>query len=464
VTERAAHLGTVAARQGGVYDVHARGDALDLYHVGQLSPQGVAELEKAIRAYWRFLATDRVLALIDAQDPRIPAIRQDLARFRDGNGNPVVLEYCDWEDITRRLAGLATAGPGYDDLMAFAAEVYGPGNDPAAGDDRWLLLTEDSRMIAQLDRPCWTASPIRRASGHYADEAQALDAAGPLRAAALLATAVLASPCWTAACDHPGCDAVFREESDPGSAVTVHMPDETTLRACLAGGGWAYGSDGRAWCVRHRADKGTLEAALLVTQYAATFACVERAVVTPPDDTAETDSDHTVHLAWLAPALAAATEPGLDPVLVAAYAVVHDAVEVFAGDTPTITITPAERARKQRREEGARWYWHDGLDAQLPWLPVMIDRYESQADPEARFVKAADKIAPKLKHYLSCASDLHAAGVTPGQFRDMTRQQRAALDGYAKEFPALLGLYEQVTARVCQCLDERAGDSSKAGS
>lgn len=94
----------------------------------------------------------------------------------------------------------------------------------------------------------------------------------------------------------------------------------------------------------------------------------------------------------------------------------------------------------------------------------MIDRYESQADPEARFVKAADKIAPKLADYMSRASDLHAAGVTPGQFRDMAREQRAALDGCAKEFPALLGLYEQVTADVCRFLDKRADGSTGAGS
>jgi hypothetical protein len=136
VTEPAVYLGTVTARQGGVYDIHARGAALDLYHVGQLSPQGVAELEAVIRAYWRRLAAVRVRELTDASDPRIPAIRADLACFRDPDGHPVELETCGWEDITRRLAALAEAGQGYDDLMVFAAEVYGPGNVPAADDVR----------------------------------------------------------------------------------------------------------------------------------------------------------------------------------------------------------------------------------------------------------------------------------------------------------------------------------------
>jgi putative hydrolase of HD superfamily len=200
------------------------------------------------------------------------------------------------------------------------------------------------------------------------------------------------------------------------------------------------------------AHRGILDAALSVTRHAAEFARIERAVVTHTDGTAETDSDHTVHLSWLAPALAAATEPALDPDLVAAYAAVHDAVEVFAGDTPTITITDTERARKHAREKAAQQQWHDDLGVRLPWLPAMIDRYESQADPEARFVKAADKIAPKLLHYLNRARDLYAAGVTPGQFHDMISEQRAALGRYAAEFSALLGVYDHVTTAVHQAL------------
>jgi putative hydrolase of HD superfamily len=318
-------------------------------------------------------------------------------------------------------------------------------------------------MISQLDEPCWTISPVSDTSDHHPSGVHGISAAVPPPGGPLLTTAVLASPCWTAACDHPGCGALFLEDGDPDAAAVMHAPGETVLRAWLTAGGWAHRQDGRAWCHEHQADRGILEAAAAVTRHAATFARTERAVVTLPDGTAETDSDHAAHLAWLAPAIAAATEPGLDPVLVSAYAAVHDAVEVFAGDTPTITITDAERARKHDRETAARWLWHDSLDVQLPWLPGMIDRYESQEDPEARFVKAADKVAPKLVHYLNGARDLHAAGVTPGQFSDMTRGQRAALGQYAAEFTALLVVYDQVIAAVHQALTELAGSKTAGG-
>ena len=230
--------------------------------------------------------------------------------------------------------------------------------------------------------------------------------------------------------------------------------------ADVAGAERGPGGPVRSGRREHHAGQEILEAAIAVTGHAAAFARIGRTVVTLPDGAAESDSDHTVHLAWLAPALAAATEPGLAPALVAAYAVVHDAVEVFAGDTPTITITARERDRKHEREQAALQAWYDDLGARLPWLPAMIGRYELQADAEARFVRAADKLAPKLIHYRNGARDLHAAGVTPGQFRDMVREQRASLGTYAGEFSGLLNVYDQATAAVDQALRELAGRRS----
>jgi 5'-deoxynucleotidase YfbR-like HD superfamily hydrolase len=320
-------------------------------------------------------------------------------------------------------------------------------------------------MITLQDEPCWTASPLLLDDyRYYPDQGQALAVAAPPPGGTLLATAVLASPCWTATCDHPGCGTLLPGPSGVPGAV-AHAPDEAALRAWMAGGGWVHRPGGGAWCNSHHADQGILEAAAAITYHAGRFARISRAVVTVPGGGAETDSDHTVHLSWLAPALAAATEPGLDPDPVAAYAAVDDAVEVFAGDTPTITITitDQERARKHEREKAAQRSWHDVLDAQLPWLPDMIDRYESQTDPEARFVKAAGKLVPKLAHCMSRAFDLRGAGVTPGQFQDLVREQRAALGEYAGEFSALLGVYDQVTAAVCQNLAAMADGDAVGG-
>jgi hypothetical protein len=63
-------------------------------------------------------------------------------------------------------------------------------------------------------------------------------------------------------------------------------------------------------------------------------------------------------LAWLAPALADLLYPQLDPVLIAAFATVHDAVEVYAGEFTAILDLRSEISRRladllREREPGS---------------------------------------------------------------------------------------------------------------
>src|SRR5258708_38319817 len=78
------------------------------------------------------------------------------------------------------------------------------------------------------------------------------------------------------------------------------------------------------------------------------FGRIDRRACYHPDQvTPESDTDHTVMLAWVALSLAALLYPAeLDTGLVAQCAVGHDSVEVFAGDTPTCRIDAAVKAAK----------------------------------------------------------------------------------------------------------------------
>jgi 5'-deoxynucleotidase YfbR-like HD superfamily hydrolase len=59
-------------------------------------------------------------------------------------------------------------------------------------------------------------------------------------------------------------------------------------------------------------------------------------------------------LGLIACAFAAAHLPDLDVGLIAQYALVHDLVEVYAGDTPTLRpLSAAAKARKRQREHHA---------------------------------------------------------------------------------------------------------------
>jgi putative hydrolase of HD superfamily len=196
------------------------------------------------------------------------------------------------------------------------------------------------------------------------------------------------------------------------------------------------------------------DAATKIAEYALAFGRIDRAVCRHPDGTPESDTDHTVGLAWFATALAAACEPSLDTGLVAQALLVHDAVEVFAGDTPTLRITSQERAAKADREREAADRWRAEFGSVLPWLPTMIDRYEAQEEPEVRFARAADKIAPKFLHMINGCADLAGHGVTAEELEGILTAQRQDISTYAGEFGTLLALYDEMASRVLAALRE----------
>jgi putative hydrolase of HD superfamily len=190
------------------------------------------------------------------------------------------------------------------------------------------------------------------------------------------------------------------------------------------------------------------DAATKIASCALTFGRIDRTVCRHPDGTPESDTDHTVGLAWFATSLAAACEPWLDSGLVTQFALVHDAVEVFAGDTQTLRITTQERAAKSARERDAATRWQAELGDVLPWLPAMIARYEAQTEPEARFIRAADKVAPKFLHMINGCADLAGYGVTAAELDGILAAQREDIGRYASEFAALLALYDEMATRV----------------
>ena len=158
-----------------------------------------------------------------------------------------------------------------------------------------------------------------------------------------------------------------------------------------------------------------LDEALHIAKIALAFGRVERITFHEDGKRPETDTDHTVMLGLLACQLAeklnTRTFAGMDvslPVklnigLVAQFALVHDLVEVYSGDTQTLTIDAAGRASKKEREAAAR----ERLEAELGdcWLTDRLREYEAQDTPEARFVRVLDKVLPKLTHILNgCAA------------------------------------------------------------
>jgi len=127
------------------------------------------------------------------------------------------------------------------------------------------------------------------------------------------------------------------------------------------------------------------------------FARVERVTLHPDGVRPETDSDHTVMLAVIACDLC---PPSLNRGVVAQFAIVHDLVETYAGDTQTLKIDAGQRAAKDAREAAALARIRAEFGP-FSWMVHTIEAYESQASPEACYVKVLDKVLPKLTHLLN---------------------------------------------------------------
>lgn len=173
----------------------------------------------------------------------------------------------------------------------------------------------------------------------------------------------------------------------------------------------------------------------------------------------ESDTTHTVMLGLVACALAARWYPdALDVGLVAQYALVHDLVEVYAGDTNTLKMpNVVEKEAKASREYRAYVRLAGKFGAELPWVHHRISAYESRARPEARFVKGVDKLLPKLTHILNGARTVREQGMDAEALAARYAVQEVEMAEYASEFPELMKLRELL---VDMCLEvmQRAAD------
>lgn len=186
-----------------------------------------------------------------------------------------------------------------------------------------------------------------------------------------------------------------------------------------------------------------------LARLALVFGRIDRTAVYHPDGvTPESDTDHTVMLVWVACALAARCFPGLDVGLVAQFAAVHDAPEVYAGDTQTLRIDTAGRAAKADRERAAAARLRCEFAGALPWFPDTIDRYEAQQEPEARFVRGLDKVLPKAVHLLDGAAGLREFGMDRAELREVLDRQRDDMRRYVGEFGELMALRAELADRV----------------
>jgi putative hydrolase of HD superfamily len=129
----------------------------------------------------------------------------------------------------------------------------------------------------------------------------------------------------------------------------------------------------------------------------------------------ENSAEHSWHLAMMALALGEHALPGTDLGRVTAMLLVHDLVEIDAGDL----FAYADAAQQTRQEEAERAA-ADRIFALLPpdqaaRLRGLWDEFEERKTPEARFARGLDRLQPMLENLTAGGGTWTEHGITADQ-------------------------------------------------
>jgi len=121
---------------------------------------------------------------------------------------------------------------------------------------------------------------------------------------------------------------------------------------------------------------------------------VKRSIFTAGEDRRENDAEHQYQLAMTAWYVIVTEKLPLDVDKVLKYALVHDMVEVYAGDAHFY----GDRTGKEEREKVALSRLQEEF-AEIPEWFDLIESYEHKVDKESIFIYALDKLLPAINIY-----------------------------------------------------------------
>ncbi len=181
------------------------------------------------------------------------------------------------------------------------------------------------------------------------------------------------------------------------------------------------------------------------------FQRIDRQIMRHGEDRLENDAEHSYQLAMAAWYINDSEQLGLDASRLVRYALAHDLVEVYAGDTFAYA-SAEERASKETREAAAA----ERIAREFPEfsdLHAIIHEYESRANREARFVYALDKLLPVISIYLDEGRTWHLNGVTLQMIRDHKTEKIALSPEVEPYFAELVSVLESQPSLFPRKLD-----------
>jgi putative hydrolase of HD superfamily len=176
-------------------------------------------------------------------------------------------------------------------------------------------------------------------------------------------------------------------------------------------------------------------------------------------DRRENSAEHSWHLAMLVLVLAEYAEPPVNVMTVVKLVLVHDLIEIYAGDT---FVYDADAVSDQHERELR------AAERLFPLLPsdqaaefrALWEEFEARETPESRFAGAVDRVQPLLLNVHNEGGTWRTPGVTAAQVR-----QRMAV--IADAAPALWDYcrqrIEEAVRRGWLAQDDADTESSDAG-
>lgn len=135
-----------------------------------------------------------------------------------------------------------------------------------------------------------------------------------------------------------------------------------------------------------------------------------------PENTAE----HSWHLALMVLVLAEWSDEPIDAVCVLEMLLVHDVVEIDAGDTFCYD-EEANLDKAAREERAAERIFGLLPDDQAAHLRGRWEEFEARATAEARFANAVDRLQPMMHNYLTTGHSWRRHGIRRDQVEERNR-------------------------------------------
>ncbi len=153
----------------------------------------------------------------------------------------------------------------------------------------------------------------------------------------------------------------------------------------------------------------------------------------------ENSAEHSWHLTLMALILAEHAPPGTDLARVHAMLVVHDLVEIDAGDLFVYADPQAQRLQAERERAAADRIFGLLPATQADAARALWDEFEERRTPEARFARALDRLEPMLINMATGGGTWIEHSVTADQVLgkvSLIEDGSPALGAYAREMIA----------------------------